>query len=136
MAKFPTDATFTLGPTTYSMVNRRPDRNYQIIKNFENATFVSQIGYEKRRQLSRRSRRSFSFQYTSLPGYYKAALENFYDSRSGDFETFEFDLSYAGQSGTILVRFASSLNVTQVIATDNVLTDIYNVSFTLQESFS
>jgi hypothetical protein len=136
MALFPTDATYTLNATTYSMTNRRPDRNYSYSQSFENATFTSQVGYERRRQISRRRKRTFTFGFTNITGVYKAAIENFYNNRGGPFEAFEFDLSYAGQSGTIIVRFEGSLNIVQVVATDNELTDIYNVTFTLQETFS
>jgi hypothetical protein len=136
MAIFPTDATYTVGATTYSMENRRPDRNYAISSSFENSVFRSQIGYEKRRQISRRSKRILNFQFNSIPGYYKQAIENFYNNRGGDYEAFEFDLAYAGQSGTIIVTFDGALNIVQVIATDNVLTDVYNVSFSIKESFS
>jgi hypothetical protein len=118
------------------MTNRRPDRNYSYSQSFENATFTSQVGYERRRQISRRRKRTFTFGFTNITGVYKAAIENFYNNRGGPFEAFEFDLSYAGQSGTIIVRFEGSLNIVQVVATDNELTDIYNVTFTLQETFS
>ena len=136
MALFPTDATYTLNATTYSMTNRRADRNYSYSQSFENATFTSQVGYERRRQISRRRKRTFTFGFTNITGVYKAAIENFYNNRGGPFEAFEFDLSYAGQSGTIIVRFEGNLNIVQVVATDNELTDIYNVTFTLQETFS
>ena len=136
MALFPTDATYTLNATTYSMTNRRPDRNYSYSQSFENATFTSQVGYERRRQISRRRKRTFTFGFTNITGVYKAAIENFYNNRGGPFEAFEFDLSYAGQSGTIIVRFEGNLNIVQVVATYNELTDIYNVTFTLQETFS
>jgi len=136
MPAFPSDATYTLDATTYSMSNRRPDRNYSFSATFDNATFTSQIGYERRRQLSRRQKRTFNFSYTNITGVYKAALENFYNSRGGQFEAFEFDLSYAGQTGTIIARFDGPLTVTQIVATDNILTDIYNVTFALQETFS
>jgi len=136
MPAFPSDATFTLNATTYSMSNRRPDRNYSYSSSFDNASFTSQIGYERRRQISRRRKRSFTFAYTNITGVYKAAIENFYNSRGGQFEAFEFDLSYAGQSGSIIVRFDGPLTITQIVATDNILTDIYNVNFSLQETFS
>jgi hypothetical protein len=63
-------------------------------------------------------------------------LENFYNSRGGTYESFEFDLSYAGQSGTMIARFNGDLNIVQILATDNPLTDVYNVTFSLQETFS
>jgi hypothetical protein len=136
MSAFPADATYTFNSTTYSMSSRRPDRNYSYSASFETANFTSQIGYERRRQISRRRKRTFNFAYTNITGVYKAALENFYNNRGGQFEAFEFDLSYAGQSGTIIARFDGPLTITQIMATDNELTDIYNVNFTIQETFS
>lgn len=136
MASFPNDATYIYNGTTYSMSNRRPDRNYTYSQGFENSIFLSQIGYERRRQISRRRKRTITLTYSNILGVYKQALENFFTSRAGTFEAFEFDLSYAGQSGTMIVRFDSELSITQTIATDNPLTDVYTVSFTLRETFS
>jgi hypothetical protein len=118
------------------MTDRRPDRNYSSTKSFEAAIFTSQAGYERRRQISRRAKRTFNFAYNNVRGVYKEAIENFYNSRGGTYESFEFDLSYAGQSGTMIARFNGDLNIVQILATDNPLTDVYNVTFSLQETFS
>jgi hypothetical protein len=136
MTTFPIDATYTLNAVTYSMTDRRPDRNYSSSKSFETAIFTSQAGYERRRQISRRAKRTFNFNYNSVRGVYKEAIENFYNSRGGTYESFEFDLSYAGQSGTMIARFNGDLNIIQILATDNPVTDIYNVTFSIQETFS
>jgi hypothetical protein len=136
MASFPTDATFTSGGVTYSMESKRPDRNFSIETQFNTATFTSQIGYEKRRQISRRSKRRISLNYTNINGGFKTALENFFKNRGGDAEAFEFNLSYVGLSGTILVRFDSALQVSETLTSDDPLNSFYNLRFTLQETFS
>ncbi len=136
MTAFPTNATYTYNAIVYSMVNRRPDRNYVYVQSFDNAIFTSQGGYERRRQISRRRKRTFNFVFNNIRGVYKEAIENFYNSRGGTYESFEFDLSYAGQSGTMISRFSGDLNIVQVLTTDNPLTDIYNVTFSIQEVFS
>jgi hypothetical protein len=136
MASYPSEATYAVGPTTYSMSNRKPDRGYQITQQFNTAMFTSQIGYERRRQVSRRPKRQFALTYTNVTGAYKQAIENFFIARSGDYESFEFDLAYVGQNGTIQVRFDTQLTITEVQTTSELITNIYNVSFTLIESFT
>jgi hypothetical protein len=136
MASFPTDATYVFDSITYSMNNRKPDRGFGIDQIFNTGIFTSQIGYEKRRQISRRSKRKFSISYTNLHGAYKTALENFYRNRGGDAEAFEFDLSYVGLVGIISVRFDGSLQISEVLSSASELDSFYNVRFTLQETFS
>ncbi len=136
MAQFPSEATYTLGGTTYTMSNRKPDRGYSFTRSFNSSIFTSQIGYEKRRSISRRAKRAFSFSYDNVSGPYKAAIENFYNNRGGEVESFEFDLSYAGQSGTIIARFNGPLNISQVLTSNDEINDFYTISFDLQETFS
>jgi hypothetical protein len=136
MASFPTDATYTSGITTYDMSNKKPDRGFTIDNTFNTVLFTSQIGYEKRRQISRRSKRSISLNYTNLNGGYKNALEDFFKNRGGDSEAFEFNLSYVGLSGIILVRFNGSLQISETLTSSDPLNSFYNVRFTLQETFS
>lgn len=136
MASYPSEATYTSGSTTYSMSNRKPDRGYQITQQFNTAVFTSQVGYERRRQISRRPKRQFSLTYTNINGGYKQAIENFFKARGGDFDSFAFDLSYVGQSGTIQVRFDGQLSVSEVQTTNSFTTNIYTVSFNLIESFT
>lgn len=136
MANYPSEATYAVGPTTYSMTNRKPDRGYSISAQFTNALFTSQVGYERRRAISRRPKRQFQLQYTNIQGGYKQAIENFYIARSGDLESFEFDLAYIGLSGTIQVRFEGALTITEVQTTSNALTNVYTISFNLIESYT
>lgn len=136
MASYPSNATYSVGGNTYTMTSRKPDRGFSIGEQFNNAIFTSQVGYERRRAISRRSKRQFQLQYTNVNGGYKQAIENFYRARSGDLESFEFDLSYIGLSGTIQVRFDGELTTAEVQTTSNVLTNIYTVSFKLVESYT
>ncbi len=136
MASYPSGATYISGATTYTMTNKKPDRGYQITQQFNTAVFTSQVGYERRRQISRRPKRQFALQYTNINGGYKQAIENFFKDRGGDFDSFDFDLAYVGQSGTIQVRFEGNLSVTEVQTTSALVTNIYTVSFNLIESFT
>ena len=119
-----------------SMADRKPDKGFSTEEAFQSAIFLSQAGYEKRRLQSRRSKRKYSLQYSNISGIEKTAIEEFYRARSGDFESFTFDLSHINDSGTINSRFDGPLNVTQVLSTGTTLTDyFYTVSFSLQEVF-
>ena len=136
MASYPSNATYSVGGNTYTMTSRKPDRGFSVGEQFNNAIFTSQVGYERRRAISRRSKRQFQLQYTNVNGGYKQAIENFYRARSGDLESFEFDLSYIGMSGTIQVRFDGELGVSEVQTTSNTITNIYTISFNLVESYT
>ena len=93
-------------------------------------TFASQAGYEKRRLRSRRSKRSYDIKYTSITGVEKTAIENFYNARSGEFESFSFDLSHINETGTITTRFQGPLSIEQTYSTGSRLIDnFYMVSF-------
>ena len=119
-----------------SMADRKPDKGFSSEEAFQSAIFLSQAGYEKRRLQSRRSKRNYTLQYSNISGIEKTAIEEFYRARSGDFESFTFDLSHINDSGTINARFDGTLNVTQVLSTGTTLTDnFYTVSFSLQEVF-
>ena len=119
-----------------SMADRKPDKGFSSEEAFQSAIFLSQAGYEKRRLQSRRSKRNYTLQYSNISGIEKTAIEEFYRARSGDFESFTFDLSHINDSGTINARFDGTLNVTQVLSTGTTLNDnFYTVSFSLQEVF-
>jgi hypothetical protein len=119
-----------------SMVDRKPDRGIGSERTFDVTTFMSQAGYEKRRLKSRRSKRSYNLTYTAISGVEKTAIENFYNARSGTFESFSFDLSHINESGIITTRFEGPLSIEQSYSTGSRLIDnIYTVSFKLQEVF-
>ena len=99
-------------------------------------TFISHAGYEKRRLKSRRPTRNYDLQYTNITGVEKTAIENFYNARSGDFESFSFDLSHLNESGTITTRFDGPLSTTQILSSGSSLTEnFYTVGFKLKETF-
>jgi len=119
-----------------SMADRKPDKGITSQRAFDVNTFASQAGYEKRRLRSRRSKRSYDIKYTSITGVEKTAIENFYNARSGEFESFSFDLSHINETGTITTRFQGPLSIEQTYSTGSRLTEnFYMVSFNLQEVF-
>ena len=119
-----------------SMADRKPDVGFSTTRAFDTSIFQSQAGYEKRRLKSRRSKRQYDIKYTNLHGIGKRAVDDFYNARSGEFESFTFDLGHINESGTATVRFDGPLNVTQVLgASSNLRDNFYTVSFKLQETF-
>ena len=119
-----------------SMADRKPDKGYSISKEFGVSKFESQVGYEKRRLLSRRPRRTYELTYSNVSGVERQAIENFYNSRSGDYEAFTFDLTHINDSGTVRTRFDGPLQIQHVISGSSVATDnFYTVKFTLREDF-
>ena len=119
-----------------SMADRKPDKGFATNEKFDVASFTSQAGYEKRRLKSRRSKRSYDLTYSNISGIERTAIEQFYRARSGDFESFTFDLSHLNESGTLSTRFDGELNVAQALSTGSTLTEnFYTVSFKLQEVF-
>lgn len=136
MAQFPNDATVIINGTSYQMKNRRPDKGLQSSLQYSTNIFTSQSGHEKRSAKSRRSKRTFSLSYTNITGAYKIALENFFRDRLGETESFEFDLTYIGLSGSILTRLSGNISSSQILATLDPETSFYTVSFNLEETFS
>ena len=138
MANYPSGAN-TLPFTTSSfssMSDKRPDTGYSIERTYNTVIFESEVGYEKRRLRSRRPKRSLSLTYTNVTGLAKLAIENFYNDRSGEFESFTFDLSHINDSGTMLVRFDGGLQVDHVLSSEaNLLLNFYTVSFKLKETY-
>jgi hypothetical protein len=119
-----------------SMADRKPDKGIGSSRTFETINFASQAGYEKRRLKTRRSKRSYELKYSAITGVEKTAIENFYIARSGEFESFNFDLSHINESGTIITRFSGPLSIDQTYSNGSRLIDnFYTVSFTLQEVF-
>ena len=119
-----------------SMADRKPDSGFSFSKKFDVAKFKSTAGYEKRRLKSRRPLRAYTLQYTNVSGVERTAIENFYNARSGDFESFSFDLSHLNESGTITTRFDGDLGITQVLSSGTQLIDnFFTISFKLQETY-
>ena len=119
-----------------SMADRKPDKGFSSQRKFDTITFESQAGYEKRRLRSRRAKRSYNLTYTNVTGIEKTAIENFYNARSGEFQSFTFDLTHLNDIGTITTRFDGPLTVNQVHSAGSNLTEnFYTVSFNLQETY-
>ena len=130
------DASVTVSDRFNSMADRKPDGGFGTEKKFDVTTFKSQAGYEKRRLNSRRPLREYNLEYTNISGVERTAIENFYNARSGEFESFSFDLSHLSESGTITARFDGGLNINQVLSSGTSLTDnFYSVNFKLKETF-
>ena len=119
-----------------SMADRRPDTGIESSRTFDTIKFESQAGYEKRRLRSRRSKRTYTLTYTNVTGIEKQAIENFYIARSGEFESFSFDLSHINESGTITTRFEGPLQVNQVLSSGaNLTQNFYTINFNLKEVY-
>jgi len=137
MASYPTGAVGPFTTASFStMEDRKPDTGYSIDRMYNSIIFESESGYEKRRLRSRRAKRNINLTYTNITGLEKAAIENFYNARSGEFESFTFDLSHVNDSGTMTVRFDGGLQVNHVLSSDaNILLNFYTVSFKLKETY-
>lgn len=137
MALYPNDANSIFITNSFStMADRKPDTGYTSDRTYTSIVFESEAGYEKRRLKSRRAKRNYSLTYSKVTGLEKIAIENFYNARSGEFESFTFDLSHVNESGTMTTRFSGPLSVTHVLsAGSNVLENYYTVSFKLQETY-
>jgi hypothetical protein len=119
------------------MRDRKPSNGFSIDREFSTKKYESQSGYEKRRLMSRRSRRTFELTYNNISGVEKQAIEDFYTARNGDFETFTFDLAHINSAGTVRTRFDGPIQIEQVISGGSALTqNFYSVQITLKEDFS
>ena len=79
---------------------------------------------------------SFPLTYSNISGIERTAIEEFYRARSGDFESFTFDLSHLNDSGTLNARFEGALDIQQILSSGTSLTEnFYTVSFKLQEVY-
>lgn len=137
MATYPSGAVGDFTTDTFSsMSDRKPDRGFSTKRAYDVINFVSEAGYERRSLRTRRPKRTFDLEYTNIDGLVKQAIENFYNARSGSFESFTLNLEHLGMSGSATVRFDGDLGIQQVKSgSSNVLQDIYSVSFTLKETF-
>ena len=137
MASYPSGATGAFTTTAFSsMADKKPDTGYGTERIYNSIIFESEAGYEKRRLRSRRSKRNISLTYTNVTGLEQGAIENFYHARSGEYESFTFDLSHLNESGSITVRFDGALDITHVLSAGaNLLSNFYTVSFKLKETF-
>jgi hypothetical protein len=138
MANYPQDAIpITVSATFSSMADRKPDRNFRSDTVFDTNIFTSEAGYERRTLRSRRSKRTYSLRYTNIRGIVREAIEQFYRARNGNTESFLFDLTHIGETGSIFVRFDGPLSIVEVKSgSSSVEETIYTISFNLQETFT
>lgn len=119
------------------MRDRKPNNGFMIQDQFNISKYSSQAGYEKRRLLSRRPKRSFQITYTNVTGIEKEAIQNFYRARNGEYETFTFDLTHINDTGTVRTRFNGPLEIQQVLSAGSSLTqNYYNIRLNFQEDFN
>jgi len=119
------------------MRDRKPNNGFMTQNQFNVSKYSTQVGYEKRRLMSRRQKRSYQLTYTNVSGVEKEAVENFYRARSGEYETFTFDLTHINDTGTVRTRFNGPLEIQQVISAGSSLTqNFYNIRFNLQEDYN
>ena len=121
-----------------SMADRKPDKGFGTSTEFDVVQFTSQGGYEKRTLRSRRSKRDFDLTYTNVSGVEKHAIEQFYRSRNGSYETFTFDLTHINELGTIQSRFDGPLDITHVFSDSSntsLQNNYYTVKFKLKEVY-
>lgn len=119
-----------------SMADRKPDRGHGTERKFSVVTYESIAGYEKRRLVSRRGKRSWKFSYTNITGIEKQALQDFYDARYGTYEAFYLDLSHLEDTGIAFARFEGPLQINHVATLGtNPHQKIYTVSVDMMEVF-
>lgn len=113
--------------------SRKPDRGFIQRKQYLTSDYQTQTGYEKRRLLSRRPKREYSLTYSNITASLKEALESFYDSMSGGFSTFSFDLTHVNETGTIRVKFNGSIDISHIVSRNS--SNIYTISVNLIEDY-
>ena len=120
-----------------TMTDRKPDRGYSYDREFDILSFESQAGYETRRLRSRRPKRNYNLTYTNITGLHKIAIDNFYNARSGEFESFVFELSHINESGTVTVRFDGPIQTSHVASSGSLPSqNLYTMSMRLKEVFT
>lgn len=117
-----------------SMVDRKPNRGFQEDRKFDISSFESQAGYEKRRLRSRRGLRSWRLTYSALSGMERLAIEDFYNNRFGEWQSFLFDLDHINESGFATVRFDGKLVIQYLAQRSSQNIDKYfTINITLKE---
>lgn len=137
MANYPIDAVGPFNTEGFaSMEDRKPDRNFKTNRQYSTIVFESEAGYEKRRLRSRRAIRDYDLSYTNITGLHKEAIQNFFNARSGEFESFNLSLDHLNETGNVTVRFDGSISVNHIHSHgSNLLSNFYTVSFKLKEVF-
>jgi hypothetical protein len=117
--------------------DRKPDKGFEIESAIQSLIFESQIGYESRRLVSRRKKRTWRLTYTNVSGTEKDAIETFYDHRGGETQTFLFDLEHVNETGsTATVRFDGPLRIRHNFSKGTGFNDnFYVIEVTLKETY-
>jgi hypothetical protein len=114
---------------------RKADKGYSYTREADVKTTKFIAGYEKRRLNTRRLRRKWNFTYTNINGLDKEAIDAFYMSRNGTYESFSFDLSHLNESGLATVVFDTPPQITNVLAgsASDFAQNYYNVTMQFRE---
>ena len=127
------------GSTIYTrkttMADRRPDKGFSYMSEFSVKRIESISGFERTRLLSRRPKRSWDLSYTNITGVEKEAVQSFYNSRSGSYDSFIFDLDHINEQGSAIVRFDASIDMSHVLsaAAQDLYRNIWTIKFKLKE---
>lgn len=118
-----------------SMVDRKPDKGFDYTTEIQVKTNKYYAGYEKRRLISRKPKRTWMLTYTNITAFEKIAVENFYRARNGEFQAFILDLEHLNEVGTAIVRFDGTLSLTHILsaAAGDLYRNIWTVAFKLLE---
>lgn len=114
---------------------RKADKGYSYTREADVKTTKFIAGYEKRRLNTRRLRRKWSFSYNNINGIDKEAIDSFYLSRNGTYESFSFDLTHLNESGLATVVFDAPPQITNVLAAsaNDLAKNYYNVTMQFRE---
>lgn len=117
--------------------DRKPDRGFTTEAAIQVLTFESQIGYESRRLVSRKQKRTWKLTYTNVSGTEVDALETFWKHRGGEWEAFFFDLTHINETAsTAIVRFDGPLTKSLNFSKGTGLNDnFYTMNVTLKEVY-
>lgn len=118
-----------------SIEDRKVDRGFSYTREPEMRATKYIAGYEKRRLITRRLKRAWTWRYTNINGIEKEAIEQFYLARSGTYEAFSLDLSHLNEQGLATVVFNKPISVTNVLSAspEDLTQNFYNVDIEVRE---
>jgi hypothetical protein len=127
----------TLQDRCRGLVDKKPAKGFSQELKFNTAKFKSQVGYEKRRIISRKPERSWSLSYIAASGIVKDSLDDFYKARFGEYESFLFSLSHLNEGiETPTVRFDGPIQSSHNWSKGTAPTDnYYTIQVKLKEVF-
>jgi len=127
----------TLRDRCRGIIDKKPTKGFGSEREFNSTFFESQVGYEKRRLISRRGKRKWNLSYTNIDGISKESLDTFYRARFGEFETFSFDLTHISEEPELVnVKFDGKLKWSHIQSRGLLPRDnFYTVQVNLREVF-